>query len=294
MTIDQLVAFARGQTSVGLTKAAWSRVRKSREVVDGILDSKQSVYGINTGFGNFAEVQIQPSKLTELQNNLIRSHSAGVGQILDLESTRAMMVLRINVLAKGYSGISEKTLSQLIDAFNMDCLSCIPCQGTVGASGDLAPLSHLALGLLGEGEMWNPTSKKYEDAALVLKQHNLEPLVLLAKEGLALINGTQFITALGAIAVHRSRIIAESADYIAALSVEALRGTKKAFTPAIHEARPHPGQLKSAANILKCLHSQRFPSEINLSHANCKKVQDAYSLRCAPQVTRSALRPYVR
>ncbi|XP_078358195.1 histidine ammonia-lyase-like [Oculina patagonica] len=194
-----------------------------------------------------------------------------------------LFALRINVLAKGYSGISLKTLKQLIAAFNESCLPWVPEQGTVGASGDLAPLSHLALGLMGEGQMWSPRSG-WADAGMVLKAHGLEPLKLQPKEGVALINGTQLITSLGAEAIERSRLIAKQADVIAAMSLEVLKGTTRAFDALIQEVRPHVGQRRVAERLRSLLHSRVYPSEIAESHRFCKRVQDAYTLRCCPQV----------
>jgi len=194
-----------------------------------------------------------------------------------------LLALRINILAKGYSGVSLKTLKQLVAAFNESCLPWVPEQGTVGASGDLAPLSHLALGLLGEGQMWSPKSG-WADASLVLKAHGLEPLLLGPKEGLALINGTQLITSLGAEAVERSRLIAKQADVIAALSLEVLKGTTRAFDALIQQVRPHVGQCRVAERLRSLLHSRIHHSEIAESHRFCNRVQDAYTLRCCPQV----------
>lgn len=283
LTVEECIVLGKGNHAVNLTDLAWRSVDNSRAVVEQILQDGETIaYGINTGFGNFANVVIPKEKVDLLQLNLIRSHAAGVGNNLGLEATRRLMVARINVLAKGYSGISRITLQQVIDAFNADCLSLIPEQGTLGASGDLAQLAHLALGLIGEGQMWNPKSQKYEDAAEVLKQNGLKPLELKAKEGLALINGTQFISSLGMEALDRAINAAVSADFICALTVEALRGTINAFFPVIHEARPHPGQMYSAANVRSCLHSDQFPSEIWVKYEH--QVQDAYSLRCTPQV----------
>eukprot|EP01127_Copromyxa_protea_P010160 TRINITY_DN2450_c0_g1_i1.p1 TRINITY_DN2450_c0_g1~~TRINITY_DN2450_c0_g1_i1.p1 ORF type:complete len:585 (-),score=97.03 TRINITY_DN2450_c0_g1_i1:28-1782(-) len=284
LTLDTLLELGRGDYKIGLVPSAWERVEKSRRVIEEILVSGKVVYGINTGFGNFANVVVKDDELETLQVNLIRSHAAGTGNNLDQESTRRLFVSRVNVLAKGYSGISRETLQGVIDVFNSGCLPCVPSQGTLGASGDLAPLAHLALGCMGEGEMWNPKTQKIEQAADVLASHGLKPLSLKAKEGLALINGTQFIVAIGAEALMRTQNLITTADYIAGLTLEALRGTVKAFSPEIHNARPHKGQIRSALNMRSCLNSPYFPSEIFHSHANCDKVQDAYSLRCAPQV----------
>ncbi|KAG7281035.1 hypothetical protein CRUP_016667, partial [Coryphaenoides rupestris] len=219
----------------------------------------------------------------ELQENLVRSHSAGVGNPLSPERTRMLLALRINVLAKGYSGISLETLHAMIQAFNASCLSFVPEKGTVGASGDLAPLSHLALGLMGEGRMWSPKSG-WADAKYVLEAHGLKPITLRPKEGLALINGTQMITSLGAEAVERALSIARQADIIAALTLEVLKGTTKAFDSDIHSLRPHPGQIEVAFRFRSLLDSDHHPSEIAESHRFCDRVQDAYTMRCCPQV----------
>lgn len=268
-----------------MTDEAEFNVSKSRSLLDNIVRENKVVYGVTTGFGKFARVVIPVDKLKELQENLIRSHAAGVGPPLSIEHTRMLFALRINILAKGYSGISPKTLKQLIAAFNESCLPWVPEQGTVGASGDLAPLSHLALGLLGEGQMWSPKSG-WADANLVLKAHGLEPLKLGPKEGLALINGTQLITSLGAEAVERSRLIAKQADIIAAMSLEVLKGTTRAFDSLIHKVRPHLGQRRVAERLRSLLHSKVHPSEIAESHRFCNRVQDAYTLRCCPQVSK--------
>ncbi|XP_048114047.1 histidine ammonia-lyase isoform X2 [Alosa alosa] len=194
-----------------------------------------------------------------------------------------LLALRINVLAKGYSGISLETLHAMVQAFNASCLSFVPEKGTVGASGDLAPLSHLALGLMGEGKMWSPKSG-WADAKYVLEAHGLKPVSLKPKEGLALINGTQMITSLGAEAVERAEAIARQADIIAALTLEVLKGTTKAFDSDIHKLRPHPGQTQVALHFRSLLDSDHHPSEIAESHRFCDRVQDAYTMRCCPQV----------
>jgi histidine ammonia-lyase len=284
MTVDLLMELGQGKYTVDLAPEAWERVAKARKMVDDILAGHKTVYGINTGFGNFADVKISDDKVEELQENLIRSHSAGMGDPLSPQQVRRLMALRINVLAKGHSGVSESTLKKYIECFNKDCLSYVPQQGTLGASGDLAPLAHLALGLLGEGQMWNPTTNSWDDAAKVLKDHDITPIKLKAKDGLSLINGTQMIVALGAEALHRAEVTIQTADIVCALSLEGLKGTATAFKPEIQLARPHPGQILSAQNVRQYLHSEKYPSEIAESHSNCGKVQDAYSLRCTPQV----------
>ncbi|XP_017717244.1 PREDICTED: histidine ammonia-lyase isoform X2 [Rhinopithecus bieti] len=266
-----------------LTPTAEKRVQKSREVIDSIIKEKTVVYGITTGFGKFARTVIPINKLQELQVNLVRSHSSGVGKPLIPERCRMLLALRINVLAKGYSGISLETLKQVIEMFNASCLPYVPEKGTVGASGDLAPLSHLALGLIGEGKMWSPKSG-WADAKYVLEAHGLKPVILKPKEGLALINGTQMITSLGCEAVERASAIARQADIVAALTLEVLKGTTKAFDTDIHALRPHRGQIEVAFRFRSLLDSDHHPSEIAESHRFCDRVQDAYTLRCCPQV----------
>uniref|UniRef100_A0A8B9S0B6 Histidine ammonia-lyase n=1 Tax=Accipiter nisus TaxID=211598 RepID=A0A8B9S0B6_9AVES len=251
LTTEDLVSLGKGLYKIKLTPEAEARVKQSREVIERIVKEQTVVYGITTGFGKFARTVIPNNKLRELQVNLVRSHSAGVGKPLSPERSRMLLALRINVLAKGYSGISLETLQQVIEAFNASCLPYIPEKGTVGASGDLAPLSHLALGLIGEGKMWSPKSG-WADAKYVLEAHGLRPITLKPKEGLALINGTQMITSLGCEAVERAGAIARQADIIAALTLEVLKGTTRAFDTE--------------------------------SHRFCDRVQDAYTMRCCPQV----------
>uniref|UniRef100_A0A8C2XH44 Histidine ammonia-lyase n=1 Tax=Cyclopterus lumpus TaxID=8103 RepID=A0A8C2XH44_CYCLU len=283
LTSTDLVNLGRGLYKIKVTPEADRKVVKSRELLDRIVKENKVVYGITTGFGKFARTVIPVSKLKELQENLVRSHSAGVGNPLSPERTRMLLALRINVLAKGYSGISPETLHAMIQAFNASCLSFVPEKGTVGASGDLAPLSHLALGLMGEGKMWSPKSG-WADAKYVLEAHGLKPISLRPKEGLALINGTQMITSLGAEAVERAQAIARQADIIAALTLEVLKGTTKAFDSDIHLLRPHPGQIEVAQRFRSLLDSDHHPSQIAESHRFCDRVQDAYTMRCCPQV----------
>lgn len=283
LATDDLLNLGRFRYRIKLTTESQKKVKKARDLVEGIMRENKVVYGITTGFGKFANVVIPNDKLIELQENVIRSHSAGVGKPLNPETTRMLLALRINVLAKGYSGISLETLLQIVDAFNASCLSWIPEQGTVGASGDLAPLAHLALGLMGEGKMWSPQTG-WGEAKYVLESHNLRPIKLGPKEGIAMINGTQLITAIGAEAVERANIIARQADVVAALSLEVLKGSSRAFDKEIHDIRPHKGQAIVAKRLRSLLHSKTYPSEIAESHRFCNRVQDAYTLRCCPQV----------
>ncbi|CAF3491187.1 unnamed protein product [Rotaria socialis] len=280
---SDLVRLGTGDYQIELPDETWTAVRKAREVIDKVIDEKQVVYGVNTGFGSFASTIISDEKLADLQTRLIVSHCAGVGEPLSIERARMMFALRINILAKGYSGISEETLRKIISAFNKSCIPEIPSQGTVGASGDLAPLSHLAAGLMGVGRMWSPKTG-WGNAREVLEQNELGLIEYKAKEGLTMINGTQFMTALGAEAVERAMSIARQADVIAALSTDALRGTVRHLHPKIHSSRPHLGQSVVAERLRSLLASELHPSEISKSHSNCGRVQDAYSIRCVPQI----------
>ncbi|XP_071439403.1 histidine ammonia-lyase-like [Hetaerina americana] len=283
LSTDDLLQLGRGRYKIKLTKESEESVQKSRDLVEKILQENKVVYGITTGFGNFATTTIGPEKLEELQYNLIRSHAAGVGPPLPPERTRMLLALRINVLAKGYSGISLFTLRQLINAFNESCLSWVPEQGSVGASGDLAPLAHLALGLMGEGKMWSPDTG-WGDAKYVLESHGLTPIRLGPKEGISLINGTQLITSLGAEACERAERLARQADVVASLTLEVLKGTSRAFDSDVQKIRPHKGQASVAKRLRALLHSSTYPSQIAESHRFCNRVQDAYTLRCCPQV----------
>lgn len=285
LTTTKLVSLQNFRARIALSPDARERVLASRNVVDEIMATGEVVYGINTGFGLFSNVTISDDQLGELQTNLIRSHSAGVGVLLSPQRTRMLLALRINVLAKGHSGISIKVVDQMIEAFNAGCLSAVPYKGTVGASGDLAPLSHLALGLLGEGKMWDPSTnfQSVTSAASVLSAQGLSPIVLGPKEGLAMINGTQLIASLGSEAVERTRNVARCADIACALTLEVLFGTVRAYHPLIHNSRPHAGQQMVASRIRALLQPDE-PSELWNSHQYAGKVQDAYSLRCAPQV----------
>eukprot|EP00750_Incisomonas_marina_P018079 INCI2701.2.p1 GENE.INCI2701.2~~INCI2701.2.p1 ORF type:complete len:425 (+),score=47.00 INCI2701.2:165-1439(+) len=286
LTCRALTQLGAPGSKIAICSDSMHRIKEARKVVDKLVergfDEGHVAYGINTGFGLFADVIIGNDELATLQRNLIRSHSAGVGTPLSPAETRRLLALRLNVLAKGHSGIRAETVEKMVAAFNADCLSVVPAQGTVGASGDLAPLSHLALGLMGEGEMWDPDQPGHKaPAAEVLLRRGLEPIELSAKEGLAMINGTQMMSSLVAKAVTRASNLALCADVACALSVEALKGTPRAFEPCIHATRPHAGQVAVAKRLLSLLLP---PSEIFNSHRYKGQVQDAYSLRCTPQV----------
>ncbi len=277
LSLENLVDIANGSRAQ-LPGTAASAIDTSRAVVDDILRREEVVYGVNTGFGNFASVVIPSDKLQQLQYNLIRSHSAGVGSALDARTCRALIALRANVLAKGYSGIRLKNVEALVDALNAGFHPFIPEQGSVGASGDLAPLAHLALNLIGEGQAFE--GEQLKPAGDVLRALGLEAIDLEAKEGLALINGTQVMAAIGGLSLWDAWSLAKHADLIGALSLESLMGSRRAFDKRIHQVRPHRGQCESADNLWRLLNE----SEIMDSHRGCGKVQDSYSLRCMPQV----------
>ncbi|KEG14277.1 histidine ammonia-lyase [Trypanosoma grayi] len=285
LTPDALYALGHEKDStILLAEEAIRRINAGRAVIDKIVNERQTVYGINTGFGKFESTVIPPNQLVDLQLNLIRSHSACVGEPLKPQRARMMMALRINILCKGHSGIRLETVEKYVKAFNAGVVPHIPEQGTVGASGDLGPLSHLALGMLGEGMLATLKNPVFRDASTVLRELGVEPITLAAKEGLALINGTQFMSALGAEAVVRARRIARLADVSLSMSHEALQSTVSSLNPDIHRVRPHKGQQIVAQRLRALLHSEKYPSMINNSHVNCGRVQDAYSIRCAPQV----------
>jgi histidine ammonia-lyase len=291
LDLQGLEAVAREGRPVRLAETARAAVRASRRVVDDAVERGAVVYGVTTGFGSFADVRIPLDRLRDLQLNLLRSHAAGVGAPLGEQETRALLLLRANVLAKGFSGVRLETLELLVEMLNRRLHPVVPSQGSVGASGDLAPLAHLALTLVGEGECF--VGERRLPGAEALRAVGLQPLVLEPKEGLALINGTQLMTAVGALAAAEARRLARSADVVGALTLDALEGTDVAFDPRIHAARPHPGQAASARNLRRLLEG----SAVRESHRACGRVQDAYSLRCMPQVhgaVRDALEYVVR
>ena len=275
LELSDLLAIADAGAPVSLAPEARARVAAARAVVDAKADGDAAVYGVNTGFGNFAETRIDKADLARLQLNLLRSHAAGVDEPLPARTVRAAMALRANVLAKGFSGIRVATLDALLAMLNRGVHPRVPSRGSVGASGDLAPLAHLALVLVGEGETLDGTP-----GAAALSANGLAPVDLGPKEGLALINGTQVSTAVLALALSGAERLARAADITAAMSIDALQGSFHPFEPRIHEPRPFAGQAASADNLLRLMTG----SAINASHVNCGRVQDAYSMRCAPQV----------
>ncbi|HJR08815.1 MAG TPA: histidine ammonia-lyase [Pyrinomonadaceae bacterium] len=279
LTLEQIAEVARGAERVTLAAEARVRVEASRALVERIVEEGRVVYGVNTGFGKLSDYSIPRAELRELQLNLVRSHACGVGSPLSASETRAMMLLRANVLALGYSGARPVVVETLIEMLERGVVPVVPEKGSVGASGDLAPLAHLALACIGEGESFYEGERMA--SAEALRRARIEPLALEAKEGLALLNGTQALTAVGALALRRAEQLARAADIAGAMSLEALRGTPAAFDARIHNARPHPGQIAVAAHLRELLSE----SEIRESHlTNDPRVQDAYSLRCMPQV----------
>ena len=258
---------------------ARERVDRARAVVDTLVAGNKLAYAITTGVGKLADVRIAGEQIRELQVNLVRSHSAGVGEPLSPTETRAMMLLRTNSLSKGFSGVRAVVIDTLCEMLNRGVTPFVPSQGSVGASGDLAPLAHLALSMIGEGECLDDKGGRISGAE-ALRRAQVKPLVLEAKEAVSLINGTQGMLAVGVLALLAGETLVDSADVIGALTLDALRGTDVAFDERIHKARPHPGQLKTAENLRRMLEG----SGIRESHRDCARVQDAYSLRCMPQV----------
>jgi len=287
--LQDLHRVAFGDRRVRFGAAARDRVQRARDLVEHLSeagDEAPNVYGVNTGFGALAETRVAADQMRALQRNLVRSHACGVGPALDEPVVRAMIVLRAQTLALGHSGARPEVIDALVALLDARVHPRIPCQGSVGASGDLAPLAHLALVLIGEG-------RAFHDGELLpgpeaLERAGLEPLELVAKEGLSLINGTQMMVGVGALAVVEAERLCRLADVVGAMSLEALKGSSRPFDPRIQAVRPHPGQAQSADNLRMIL----ADSEIMESHHKCGKVQDPYSLRCMPQVhgaTRDAL-----
>jgi len=277
LTLEQVVAVARHGAKATLHPAAKKKVLRSRQYVDHLIEENQTVYGITTGFGMFSDVLISKEDAKKLQRNLIMSHATGVGEPLPEEVVRAILLLRANALAKGFSGIRLSTLETLLEVLNSGVVPVVPEKGSLGASGDLAPLSHMVLVLLGEGEAFYRGRRMSGQKALL--QAGIEPVVLEGKEGLALINGTQVMTAIAALAVWDAENLWESANITAALSFEALQGILDAFDPKIHLVRPHKGQIEVANQMRLLTEGSSF-----VAPKQHPKVQDAYALRCVAQV----------
>jgi histidine ammonia-lyase len=278
MTLEQLVAIAREGARVRLSDESEEIVRASRKLVEQWVQEGRVVYGITTGFGALSDVTISREDSRSLQENVLMSHAAGVGEILNEETARAVIALRIKDLARGHSGIRLSTVNQLMELLNRGILPVIPEKGSVGASGDLAPLAHLSLVLIGLGEAQYRGERLA--GAEALRRCNVQPLRLEAGEGLALVNGTQVTTAIGGLAVSDAVRLSKMADIAASMSLEVLMGSRTEFDPRIHQVRPHPGQAAAADNMARITRN----SEIISSHKDCSRIQDAYTLRCSPQV----------
>lgn len=278
LTLNDVEAVSVHNVPVQIAPGAIGKINASRKFIEDIIVSGQVVYGVNTGFGPLSSVNIPEDKLDQLQVNLIRSHSSGVGDYFDTHTTRAIMLLRANTLAKGHSGVRVELIETLLELLNKNVHPLIPTKGSVGASGDLAPLAHLALVLIGEGKA------EYKGAVLsgdeALKLAGIKPVSLKAKEGISLINGTQVMTAMGVLNLHKAIRLGKIADIAGAMTLDAIKGTPTACQPQIHALRPHSGQIASAKNIVKLTND----SQIVASHVTCDKVQDPYSIRCMPQV----------
>lgn len=289
LNLDKIKIFIESNPVIALTKDSKLKITKARQLIDEWVENDKVIYGVTTGFGEFSNVKISKDKIEELQRNLIVSHSTGVGELLPPFIVKLMMLLRVNALAKGNSGIRLETLELLIKLINNNIIPAIPSQGSVGSSGDLAPLAHLVLALLGKGKVQvfekvdgeTEAFTKLITANSALKRFDLSSIILKAKEGLALINGTQMMTAFAAFICIKAKELAKLSDISGALSHEALRGTDKAYDLRLHKLRPYSGQIKSAKNMLSLIKE----SEIRKSHLeNDERVQDSYSLRCIPQI----------
>ncbi len=279
LTLEQVREISLDATlPVALAEGCQPKIQASRQVVENVLSSGKTVYGVNTGFGALSHVSISNQQVDQLQANLVRSHAAGTGAILEFPVVRAMMLLRANTLAKGFSGVRPVLLETLLALLNRGVYPKIPAQGSLGASGDLAPLAHMTLVLIGEGEAFY--QGEWLCGAEALKRANIEPLTLKAKEGLALLNGTQMMTAIGALTLLQAEALLDVAEVAGAMTIEAVKGSQKPFDPRVAQARAHAGHAQSAAIIRNLLAG----SQIMDSHRDCAKVQDAYSLRCIPQV----------
>ena len=278
MTMEDLVAIARYEATVRLTEESEKRILSTRKLIEHWVQEEKIIYGVTTGFGALSDVIISKEDTWQLQKNILMSHAAGVGNPLDKETVRAVMALRVKDLARGHSGIRLETVNHLIKILNRGICPIVPEKGSVGASGDLAPLAHLCLVLIGQGEAF------YKDQRIsgmeALRKCGMKPIQLEAGEGLALVNGTQVMTAIGGLAVYDSLKLAKMSDIAAAMSLEVLMGSRTEFDPRIHRVRPHPGQASAADNMGRITQN----SEIISSHKDCSRVQDAYTLRCSPQV----------
>jgi len=283
LTIEKAIRVAREGARVVLASGTRDRMVKSRKSLERMVQGGRTIYGINTGVGELVDVRIPPDELKALQINLLRSHACGVGERYPTEVARAIMLMRANALAKGYSGVRPELVDMLLKMLNAGIVPSIPRQGSVGASGDLVMLAHLGLVMIGEGEA--DAGKGFESGARALKRKKLSPISLEPKEAISVINGTQAMCALGVLSVKDASILADNAQIAGAMSIEALKGTSSAFDLRISLVRPHQGQLRASKNMLSLLNG----SEIMVSHHDCPKIQDAYTLRCIPQVIGASL-----
>ncbi len=283
LTIEQVVRVARERAKVELATNAGDRMQTSRKELEKLVEDGRTIYAVNTGVGELVDVRIPPEELKHLQVNLLRSHACGVGERYPAEIVRAMMLLRANALAKGYSGVRPELVEMLIKMLNKGVHPSVPRQGSVGASGDLVMLAHLGLVMIGEGEA--DAGNGLEPGGRALRRKKISPLSLEPKEAISIINGTQAMGAIGVLSVNDAATLADNAQLAAAMSLEALKGTSSAFDMRISKVRPHKGQLRVSRNMLSLLQG----SEIMVSHHDCPKIQDAYTLRCIPQVIGASL-----
>ena len=283
LSIGKVIRVVREGAKVRLAPGARKRMAESRDSLMALIDGGRIIYAVNTGVGELVDVKIHPDELMQLQVNLLRSHACGVGERFPPEVARAMLLLRANALAKGYSGVRPEIAEMLLKLLNAGIVPSVPRQGSVGASGDLVMLAHMGLVMIGEGEA--DAGRGYEPSSKALKRKKLAPITLGPKEAISLINGTQAMGAIGVLAAKDAAVLADSAQIVAAMSLEALKGTASAFDLNISKVRPHRGQLHVTKNMLALLEG----SEIMVSHHDCPKIQDAYSLRCIPQVLGASL-----
>lgn len=276
--LEDLIDIARNNIGIKISVKSETRINKARDLIDKWVKDGVRIYGVTTGFGALSEVTISLQDTKKLQKKILFSHSAGIGRPMEKDVVRAMIALRVNDFCRGNSGLRLETIEKLARILNAGIIPVVPEKGSVGASGDLVPMAHLSLVLIGEGEAF--IDGRRMTGARALKEKSIQPLELAAGEGLALINGTQFMIALGCLALHDALNLCKHADIAASMSLETLMGTRSAFDPRIHNARPHAGQIKAASNMLRITEN----SEIISSHQDCASVQDAYSLRCSPQV----------
>lgn len=278
LTVNKVMSIVNGSVKATLSDYAISKINECRKKVDNMANASKAVYGINTGFGPLCDVKISPEETSLLQKNLLITHAVGVGNPIERELSKIMMICKVHALSRGFSGIRLEVIERIIYFIENDLLPVVPEQGSVGASGDLAPLSHLFLPLIGEGEFW--VNNQIVDAKQVLKTHNLEPIELAAKEGLALINGTQFILAHAIKGLHKMAYLLDLADVAGAMSLEGYQGSESPFKELLHSIRPFKGNLEVAKRM-----RMLFKDSKNIkSHENCQRVQDPYSMRCIPQV----------